>query len=43
MTDDQYQAMLEDKVDPIFDRLKAQCREEKVLRPTGGVWLLPLR
>ena len=33
LADDQYQAMLEDKVDPIFDRLKTQCRDEKILHP----------
>jgi len=33
LTDDQYQAMLEDKVLPTFERLKAWCRDERVLEP----------
>ncbi len=33
MSDAEYQAMIEDKVEPIFERLKAQCRDEGILRP----------
>ncbi|MEM7228090.1 MAG: methionine synthase [Planctomycetota bacterium] len=33
MTTDQYQHTLEDVVHPIFERLKAQCRDENILQP----------
>ncbi len=33
LTDDQYQALIEDEVQPVFERLKQQCREEKILQP----------
>jgi 5-methyltetrahydrofolate--homocysteine methyltransferase len=33
LSEEQYEAMLEDKIRPIFDRLKAKCREEGILRP----------
>jgi len=33
MSDSEYEAMVEDKVLPIFERLKAECREKKVLTP----------
>ncbi|MBI1367950.1 MAG: methionine synthase [Planctomycetes bacterium] len=32
-SDAEYDAMLEDQVDPIFDRLAAQCKAENILRP----------
>ncbi len=32
-TDAQYQAQIEDEVDPIFDRLSQQCRDEAILQP----------
>ncbi len=32
-SDADYEAMLEDTVEPIFERLKRQCREEEILRP----------
>ena len=33
LSDAEYDAMLEDKVDPIFNRLKQQCVAEKILHP----------
>ena len=30
---EEYQAMIEDQVDPIFDRLAKQCKEENILQP----------
>lgn len=33
MSEAEYEALVEDKVLPVFDRLKKQCREEKILRP----------
>jgi 5-methyltetrahydrofolate--homocysteine methyltransferase len=33
MSDPEYDALLEDKILPIFERLKARCREEKILKP----------
>jgi 5-methyltetrahydrofolate--homocysteine methyltransferase len=33
LSDDAYDAMLEDKILPIFEGLKAKCRDEKVLQP----------
>ncbi len=33
MSDGEYEAMLEDKVVPVFERIKNQCREEAILRP----------
>jgi len=33
LSDAEYDALVEDKVLPVFERLKAQCREEKLLRP----------
>lgn len=30
---EEYEAMLEDKVEPIFERLKAQCKDENILLP----------
>jgi len=33
MSDAEYEAMLEDEVHPIFERLKKQCKEEKILEP----------
>jgi 5-methyltetrahydrofolate--homocysteine methyltransferase len=33
LSDAEYEAMLEDKVLPIFERLKAHCRERKLLDP----------
>jgi 5-methyltetrahydrofolate--homocysteine methyltransferase len=33
MSDADYDAHLQDNVDPIFDRLAAQCRAENILRP----------
>ncbi|MEE9212283.1 MAG: methionine synthase [Phycisphaeraceae bacterium] len=33
LSDAQYQAMLEDEVKPIFDRLKQQCCDEQILVP----------
>ncbi|MCX5658977.1 MAG: methionine synthase [Planctomycetota bacterium] len=33
MTDAEYEARLEDHVEPLFAKLKAQCRDEKILRP----------
>ncbi|MEO1584714.1 MAG: methionine synthase [Planctomycetota bacterium] len=32
-SDEEYERTLEDKVYPVFDRLKAWCRDEKVLNP----------
>jgi 5-methyltetrahydrofolate--homocysteine methyltransferase len=33
MSDAEYQAMLEDKIAPVFERLKKVCKDEKILRP----------
>ncbi len=33
MSDREYDAMLEDKVVPIFDRVKSLCKSERILRP----------
>jgi 5-methyltetrahydrofolate--homocysteine methyltransferase len=33
LSDSDYEAMVQDKVDPIFDRLAKQCREEGILQP----------
>ncbi len=33
LSDDEYQAALEDKIYPVFERLKSQCRDEKILKP----------
>jgi len=33
MSDPEYQAMLEDKVYPIFERYKARCKEDGILQP----------
>ena len=30
---EEYQQEIEDNVDPVFERLKRQCKEEKILRP----------
>jgi 5-methyltetrahydrofolate--homocysteine methyltransferase len=32
-SDAEYEALLEDKIQPIFERLKKQCREERILEP----------
>jgi 5-methyltetrahydrofolate--homocysteine methyltransferase len=33
LSDEAYEALLEDKIVPVFEALKAKCRDEKVLRP----------
>ncbi len=33
LSDAEYQARLEDEIEPVFERLKAWCRDEKVLNP----------
>ncbi|MFM9996827.1 MAG: methionine synthase [Phycisphaerales bacterium] len=33
LSDAEYEAMLEDKIAPVFERLKKQCRDERILRP----------
>jgi len=33
MTDAEYDAMIEDKVLPVFERLKARCKAERILQP----------
>ncbi|MEM8757276.1 MAG: methionine synthase [Planctomycetota bacterium] len=33
LSDAEYQAKLEDQIQPVFDRLKAWCRDERVLQP----------
>ncbi|CAG1000513.1 5-methyltetrahydrofolate--homocysteine methyltransferase [Phycisphaerales bacterium] len=33
LSDAEYGAMLEDKIQPIFERLKADCREKRILQP----------
>ncbi|QYU66130.1 B12-binding domain-containing protein [Leptolyngbya sp. 15MV] len=33
MSDAEYDAMLEDKILPVFERWKARCRDERILRP----------
>ncbi|MGH7132182.1 MAG: methionine synthase [Phycisphaerales bacterium] len=33
MSDDDFEAQIQDTVGPIFDRLKQQCKAEKILRP----------
>ena len=39
-SDAEYAAQLEDEIQPIFERLKAQCRDERILRPqvVYGYW-----
>lgn len=34
LSDAAYDALLEDKILPIFERLKARCRDEQILRPS---------
>ncbi len=43
LSDAEYDAMLEDEVDPIFERLSRQCREEKILRPAVVYGYYPCR
>jgi 5-methyltetrahydrofolate--homocysteine methyltransferase len=40
LSDSEYDALLEDKIQPIFERLKATCRDEKILQPAVvyGYW-----
>jgi 5-methyltetrahydrofolate--homocysteine methyltransferase len=33
MSDEEFQGQYHDEIEPIFDRLKAQCKAEKILRP----------
>lgn len=33
MSDADYEAMMEDKIQPMFESLKAKCRDEKILQP----------
>ncbi len=33
LSDADYEALLEDKIQPIFEKLKAKCREERILQP----------
>jgi len=33
LSDAAYDALLEDKIQPVFERLKKQCRDEQILRP----------
>ena len=33
LSDAEYQALLDDKIIPIFEELKARCRDERILRP----------
>ncbi|MEX2217448.1 MAG: homocysteine S-methyltransferase family protein [Phycisphaerales bacterium] len=33
LSDREYEALLEDKIFPVFERLKAECREKELLRP----------
>ncbi|MCH8823812.1 MAG: methionine synthase [Planctomycetes bacterium] len=37
---DEYEILIKDTVEPIFDRIKAQCKDEKILRPqlVYGYW-----
>ncbi len=37
MSDSEYEKMIEEQVDPLFDRLAAECRDDRTLRP-GVVW-----
>jgi 5-methyltetrahydrofolate--homocysteine methyltransferase len=34
LSDAEYEALLEDKIHPIFEKLKSECREKKVLLPS---------
>jgi len=40
MSKQEYQHFIEDKVDPVFDRLRRQCEEEEILHPkvVYGYW-----
>ncbi len=40
LSDAEYDALLEDKIQPIFERLKANCRDQKILQPAVvyGFW-----
>jgi len=33
LSEKEYQALLEDKVEPVFERLKQKCKDEKILQP----------
>jgi 5-methyltetrahydrofolate--homocysteine methyltransferase len=41
MTDAEYDAMIEDKVVPIFERLKARCKAEGILQPKAVYGYFP--
>lgn len=34
LSDDEYEILLEDKIQPIFQALKAKCRDERILQPS---------
>jgi len=40
LSDADYDALIEDKIQPIFERLKANCRDQKILQPAVvyGFW-----
>ncbi len=41
MTDAEYDAIVEDKIQPIFEKLKAKCRDEKILLPAAVYGYFP--
>jgi 5-methyltetrahydrofolate--homocysteine methyltransferase len=41
MSEAEYEALVEDRVLPVFDRLKNQCRDERVLRPAAVYGYFP--
>jgi 5-methyltetrahydrofolate--homocysteine methyltransferase len=42
LSDQEYEALLEDKVFPVFERLKAQCRDQKLLKPAAVYGYFPV-
>lgn len=41
MSDAEYKAMLEDKITPVFEELKARCRDEQILVPAAVYGYFP--
>ena len=42
LTEDAYRALLAEKVHPVLNRLKQQCKDENAAAAEGGVRLLPV-
>lgn len=41
MNDSDYEAMIEDKITPMFESLKARCRDEGILKPAAAYGYFP--